>query len=439
MKGSLSVRALFGRLSLLLALWPATLAAQPAPTVVSTLRSTSTATTSVKVGCASTGPCTGGVVAGPIDVASVTSAGFIGIASNVPASTVMRLYNNAGTLMWNGSTVAIGGAISGTTGKLGKFTAPNAIGDSICSESGTTLTCVNTLSATTLTGTLSTASQPNVTTMGGLTSASALATVGTITSGVWNGTAIGLARGGTNADLSATGGTSQFLRQNTVGGTVTVIRPAVADLSDASNVALLNAGSINFSAGTLAWGGGSAITSSNSLPLLAGTQAFNSFTNGIRSIVCDGTGVSCFTPTATLVSLTEGGNQYLGANGSRLNIADGGGSSWSVMLGTTVNPSAITGNTNDYSVGDGFFARVSATGAFNLTGIVAPGIGTGQRILWFVNLGSNTITLKNNDGASSAGNRFLCPGNVDYSLTQFKTVLLYYSTTDSRWIVMGGG
>jgi hypothetical protein len=44
-----------------------------------------------------------------------------------------------------------------------------------------------------------------------------------------------LANGGTNSDLSATGGTSQFLRQNTAGGAIAPIRPVCADLSNATS------------------------------------------------------------------------------------------------------------------------------------------------------------------------------------------------------------
>jgi hypothetical protein len=54
----------------------------------------------------------------------------------------------------------------------------------------------------------------------------------TVTAATWNGTKIGLLYGGTNADLSATGGTSQVLKQTSVGGAVTVARLAAADLSD---------------------------------------------------------------------------------------------------------------------------------------------------------------------------------------------------------------
>lgn len=50
---------------------------------------------------------------------------------------------------------------------------------------------------------------------------------------------LALARGGTNADLSATGGTSQVLKQTSVGGNVTVGQLASTDLSDASSLATL--------------------------------------------------------------------------------------------------------------------------------------------------------------------------------------------------------
>lgn len=47
----------------------------------------------------------------------------------------------------------------------------------------------------------------------------------------WTGL-LGLARGGTNADLSATGGASQYLKQVSSGAAITVGQPAATDLSD---------------------------------------------------------------------------------------------------------------------------------------------------------------------------------------------------------------
>jgi len=56
--------------------------------------------------------------------------------------------------------------------------------------------------------------------------------LGTIGTGVWQATKIGLAYGGTNADLSATGGTSRVLMQTSTGAAITVARLAASDLSN---------------------------------------------------------------------------------------------------------------------------------------------------------------------------------------------------------------
>lgn len=64
---------------------------------------------------------------------------------------------------------------------------------------------------------------------------------------------ITLARGGTSADLSATGGTSKFLKQASVGGSVTVVQPTLADLAAGTlGVDLTMTGRIQFTgAGTV--------------------------------------------------------------------------------------------------------------------------------------------------------------------------------------------
>ena len=208
--------------------------AQPAPTIVTTLQTTDTGATSVSVGCAvGSSTCTGGISFGSAAGNTISlSGGYLEIQPNVPVSQTYRLVNNAGTLQWNGIALASGSSLSGTTNTIPLFTASNAVGNSIMTQSGTTVTVATTLTATTLNGLLGTANQT------GLTG------VGTITSGVWNSTKIGLAYGGTNADLSGTGGTSQFLRQNSSGAAITVVRPATTDLSDGSNVALLNASNV---------------------------------------------------------------------------------------------------------------------------------------------------------------------------------------------------
>ena len=49
-----------------------------------------------------------------------------------------------------------------------------------------------------------------------------------------------LARGGTNANLSATGGTSQFLRQASSGAAITVVQPDFSDLAGAAKISKYN-------------------------------------------------------------------------------------------------------------------------------------------------------------------------------------------------------
>lgn len=65
--------------------------------------------------------------------------------------------------------------------------------------------------------------------------------LGTINTGTWQGNVIGLQYGGTGNILTATGGPNQVLKQSSVGAAITVGTLAVANLSDGSNVALLNA------------------------------------------------------------------------------------------------------------------------------------------------------------------------------------------------------
>ena len=53
---------------------------------------------------------------------------------------------------------------------------------------------------------------------------------------------LALARGGTNADLSATGGAHQFLQQSTVGGAITVAQPAFTDVSGTATTSQIGTG-----------------------------------------------------------------------------------------------------------------------------------------------------------------------------------------------------
>lgn len=76
-----------------------------------------------------------------------------------------------------------------------------------------------------------------------------ITTLGTIATGTWQATKIGLTYGGTNADLSATGGTSQFLKQSSSGAAITVGQPTFADVASGTTAA--TATGLTISGGTL--------------------------------------------------------------------------------------------------------------------------------------------------------------------------------------------
>jgi len=71
-----------------------------------------------------------------------SNTGLIEIAASgvkftnaIPSDTTMALYNDSGTLKWNGAALAMGSSVSGTIGYLPKFTASNALGNSVLFES----------------------------------------------------------------------------------------------------------------------------------------------------------------------------------------------------------------------------------------------------------------------------------------------------------------
>lgn len=145
--------------AIVLLAWVATPAqAQLRPGAFTTIQATSTSATAVTIGCAvgTTSGCTGGLIAGTAkfttgiatDAATVPTHG-IAMGSGVPSSTSFVLYNNSGTLTWNGTPLAAGSSLSGTTGTIPIFTAPNAVGDSTIVKSGTTYTATGTWNVTT--------------------------------------------------------------------------------------------------------------------------------------------------------------------------------------------------------------------------------------------------------------------------------------------------
>lgn len=124
--------------------------------------------------------------------------------------------SSASTLVLTLATVNSNVGSFGSSTSIPNFTV-NAKGLVTAAGSNVVVAPAGTLTGTTLAG--------NVVT-------SSLTAVGTIGTGVWQGTKVGLAYGGTNADLSATGGTSRVLMQTSAGANVTVAQLAASNLSN---------------------------------------------------------------------------------------------------------------------------------------------------------------------------------------------------------------
>lgn len=143
---------------------------------------------------------------------------------------------------------------------------------------------------------------------------------------------------------------------------------------------------------------------------------------------------------ARLGSLSDGGASFVQTHSAKttaLTQADVGvkGAVW--QKGVTL--SQITSDQNDYEIGQNATTvfRISSDAARNITGIVAPTFdSTASNVpsaWWCVlyNVGSFNITLKDNSGSSSAGNKFAL--DADIVIKPDQGVFLMYDSASTVW------
>lgn len=103
--------------------------------------------------------------------------------------------------------------------------------------------------------------------------------------------------------------------------------------------------------------------------------------------------------------------------------------------GAVVSPAQITSDQNNYAptgLATAAMLRLSSDAARNITGLSA-GVAAGMLALH--NIGSYTITLKDESASSTAANRFALTGDV--AIAADAVVLLQYDATSSRWRMIG--
>jgi hypothetical protein len=118
----------------------ASASAQPRPGAFTTVTTTTPSPASVCAGCP-LGSTT------PAPDSGITAAAVV-LPSGAPTITTNKLYSIGGSLFFNGTGLASGSSVSGTTGVLSKFLTPTSLGNSLFSESGTTMTLAGLFTAT---------------------------------------------------------------------------------------------------------------------------------------------------------------------------------------------------------------------------------------------------------------------------------------------------
>lgn len=102
-----------------------------------------------------------------------------------------------------------------------------------------------------------------------------------------------------------------------------------------------------------------------------------------------------------------------------------------------ISPAQITGTQDDYAptgFATTYWMRLDVDAATRLiTGLAG---GTSGRVVVVSNIATgvlNNISFEHEDAGSSAANRFICPGGVDFVLAQLTSISLIYDGVSSRW------
>lgn len=238
-------------------------------------------------------------------------------------------------------------------------------------------TNITSIPAANLTGTIASAVQDLITRLG------------TVVSGAWHGALVGVLYGGTGADLSATGGTKQFLKQTSAGGAISVGTAAITDMSDAAtwpgSTAITTTGTVT----TGTWSGLFGAISGANLTNLTAANLSGTIANAVQDTI---------TRTGSISSGTWGGLFAVvsGANLTNLTAANLSGTILAVNFPALIGDVTTVGGSLSTAIGAGKITNTMLAGLIDLatkvTGILAPSQGgTGNA---FVSIAGPAASIK---------------------------------------------
>lgn len=100
----------------------------------------------------------------------------------------------------------------------------------------------------------------------------------------------------------------------------------------------------------------------------------------------------------------------------------------------SVSPTALVAAVNDYDPGNARTARLDATAARDINGLLAP---AGDGVLAIIqNISAFTITLKHQNAGSAAPNRIIGIAAADVLILAGGSAILWYDLITTRWRVI---
>lgn len=191
--------------------------------------------------------------------------------------------------------------------------------------------------------------------------------LGIVTVGTWHATKIAVGFGGTGADLSATGGAHQVLRQSTVGGPVTVSQLAGGDISGLAAIATSGSAS-DLIAGTVP----AARLPAPTATTLGGVESLAAVShNFLTSINTSGIPVAAQPTSGDILGTATNDNAAAGYIGEYVSSNVPIGSAVSLTTGVAKTVTSISLTAGDWDVGGtvGFSEGATTTCTQQIAGI----------------------------------------------------------------------